>query len=92
MPDNQCNAHEPLLEKLSELTEQIIEQRRDQGWLIRIGYGLFMLGLALMTLALAAIFQAGSLKAVVERNAQDIARVEQNLHKVEVEHAPKRID
>jgi|LGVF01.1.fsa_nt_gb hypothetical protein len=47
--------------KLSELTAEIIEQRRDQGWLIRIG-------LAVIIVALAAIFQAGEIKATVERN------------------------
>lgn len=56
-----CISHEPLMAKLSELTAEIIEQRRDQGWLIRIG-------LAVIIVALAAIFQAGEIKATVERN------------------------
>lgn len=89
MTPTTCASHEPLLEKLSELTEELAAQRRDQGWLIRIGYGLFLIGLAVLTVALVTIFEAGSLKATVERNAHDIAHIEQRLDQApEVPHAP----
>jgi hypothetical protein len=52
---------------------------KDIKWLIRIGYGVFLVGCAVMVLGISAIFFAGGLVKSVEIHGLNIEKLEKRL-------------
>lgn len=56
---------------------------RDITWLIKIGYGVFMIGLAVIVLGITTIFYAGGLSSQLEATVSHMAKMDDRLTQVE---------